>query len=45
MVTFDGADDRLTVEEFRALVYEYGLLKYAEDPGLLQPQLHTAAAA
>jgi hypothetical protein len=43
--TFDGADDRLTIEEFRALVHEYGLLKYAEDPALLQAEFRAASAA
>lgn len=35
MVGFDGPDDNLTVAEFNQLLEEYGLLKYAETPGLL----------
>jgi hypothetical protein len=36
MLGFDGPDDNLTVEEFEQLVSEYGLLRYAERPSLLE---------
>ena len=45
LFSFEGAEDTLTVEEFTALVHEYSLLRYAEDPNLLQAQFHLAAAA
>lgn len=36
MLGFDGPDDNLTVEEFEHLFSEYGLLRYAERPSLVQ---------
>jgi hypothetical protein len=39
MLGFDGPDDNLTVEEFEQLVSEYGLLRYAEKPSLLDKPL------
>lgn len=36
MLTFDGPDDNITVEEFLDLLQEYQLLRYAENPDLLQ---------
>lgn len=45
MLSFAGADDHLTREDFSELLAEYHLLQYAENPDLLrcQPQLATAA--
>jgi len=45
MMTFDGADDNLSVEEFSQLLSEYKLLRYAEHPELLQTNIQDAAAA
>jgi hypothetical protein len=45
LFSFEGADDTLTVEEFTALVEEYSLLRYAEDPNLLQAHFQPVAAA
>lgn len=45
MVSFEGADDSLTLEEFSELKDEYDLLKYAEQPQLLRTQVQCAAAA
>ncbi len=36
MLGFDGPDDNLTIQEFEQLVSEYGLLRFAEKPSLLQ---------
>jgi hypothetical protein len=36
LLSFEGAEDTLTVEEFSHLLPEYNLLRYAEQPGLLQ---------
>ncbi len=36
MIGFDGAEDNLTLAEFDQLLSEYGLLRYAEQPKLLQ---------
>ena len=35
MLSFEGAEDTLTREEFSQLLAEYDLLRYAEQPGLL----------
>lgn len=45
MLSFEGAEDTLTVEEFVVLFTEYNLLRYAEQPGLLQAPCQCAAAA
>ncbi len=45
LLSFDGADDNLTLEEFSQLLPEYNLLRYAEQPGLLGPQFQSAGAA
>jgi hypothetical protein len=38
LLCFDGADDNLTLEEFEHLLSEYNLLRYAEQPGLVESQ-------
>jgi hypothetical protein len=45
LLSFEGAEDTLTVHDFSQLLPEYDLLRYAEEPGLLQVQIQTAAAA
>jgi hypothetical protein len=35
MLSFEGDDDHLTVEDFSSLFTEYNLLQYAEQPSLL----------
>lgn len=45
MFSFEGAEDTLTVEEFAVLLKEYDLLRYAEEPSLLQVPIQPAAAA
>lgn len=45
MLSFEGAEDTLTMEEFAELLPEYNLLRYAEQPALLQVPFHSAAAA
>jgi hypothetical protein len=45
LLSFEGAEDTLTVEEFAVLVEEYNLLRYAEEPTLLQAPSQPAAAA
>ncbi len=45
LLTFEGAEDDLTVEEFSQLLPEYNLLQYAEQPALLQAPFQTAGTA
>jgi hypothetical protein len=45
MLSFEGAEDTLTLEEFSQLFHEYDLLRYAEQPALLQIPLQTAGSA
>jgi hypothetical protein len=45
MLSFEGAEDTLTVEEFSQLLPEYNLLRFAEQPGLLQASLQIRASA
>lgn len=45
LLSFEGAEDTLTVEEFAELLKEYNLLRYAEEPNLLQAPIQSAAAA
>ena len=45
MLSFEGADDNLTVEDFSEILPEYNLLRYAEQPALLQAQFESARAA
>jgi hypothetical protein len=35
MLSFEGAEDTLTLEDFSLLLSEYDLLRYAEQPALL----------
>jgi hypothetical protein len=45
MLSFDGAEDTLTLQEFAELLPEYDLLRYLEQPALLQVPFQSAAAA
>ena len=45
MISFDGADDSITIEEFLELLPEYGLLQYVEQPVLLQAHFQPACVA
>jgi hypothetical protein len=45
MLSFEGAEDTLTVEEFSQLLPEYNLLRFAEQPGLLQASFQSPASA
>lgn len=45
LLSFEGAEDDLTVEEFSQLLPEYNLLRYAEQPALLQVPFQTAGTA
>lgn len=45
MLSFAGADEHLTREEFSQLLVEYNLLQYAEQPDLLRSQIQLASAA
>lgn len=45
MLTFEGADDNLTLEDFFQLLPEYNLLRYAEQPALLQVQFQSTGSA
>ena len=45
MLSFEGAEDTLTVEDFSQLLPEYNLLQYAEHPGLLRAPFLTAGSS
>jgi hypothetical protein len=45
LLSFEGAEDDLTVDEFSKLLPEYNLLRYAEQPALLQGPFQTAGTA
>lgn len=45
MLSFEGADDNLSLEDFSQVLPEYNLLRYAEQPALLQAQFQTIGAA
>jgi hypothetical protein len=45
MLSFEGPEDTLTLEDFSQLLPEYDLLRYAEQPGLLQGQFQSAGSA
>lgn len=45
LLSFEGADDTLTVEDFNQLLPEYNLLRYAERPWLLEARCHVAGSA
>ena len=45
LLSFEGAEDDITVDEFSQLLPEYNLLRYAEQPALLQFPFQTAGTA
>ena len=45
MLSFEGAEDTLTVEDFSQLLPEYNLLQYAEQPAILQIPLQSTGSA
>src|ERR1700687_2847818 len=45
LVSFEGADDTLTVQEFDSRLGEYRLLDYAANPALLGPSIQQSATA
>ena len=45
LVSFEGADDTLTVEEFESLLDEYRLMDYAANPALFQSPVQQPAIA
>jgi hypothetical protein len=45
LLSFEGAEDNLTVDDFCQLMPEYDLLQYAEQPTLLHVPFQTAGSA
>ena len=45
LVSFEGADDTLTPEDFDSLLGEYDLLDYAANPALIQTSIRQPAMA
>jgi hypothetical protein len=45
LVSFEGADDTLTVQEFDSLLGEYDLLDYAANPALIKTSFWQPAMA
>jgi len=45
MLSFEGAEDTLTREDFAQLLPEYNLLRYAEQPALLQTPFQNCGSA
>lgn len=45
LLSFEGAEDDLTVDEFSQLLPEYNLIRYAEQPALLQIPFQTTGSA
>lgn len=45
MLSFEGEDDHLTVDDFSELFTEYNLLRYAEQPSLLHAAFQSAGSA
>jgi hypothetical protein len=45
MLSFEGAEDNLTLEDFSQLLPEYNLLRYAEQPALLRLPFQGTASA
>jgi hypothetical protein len=45
LVSFEGADDTLTTEEFDGLLGEYNLLDYAANPALIRASIRQPAMA
>ena len=45
LLSFEGPEDDLTVDDFSQLLPEYDLLRYAEQPALLHVQFQNAGSA
>jgi len=45
LVSFEGADDTLTVQEFENLLREYQLMDYAANPALIRGSVQPCAMA
>jgi hypothetical protein len=45
LLSFEGAEDDLTVDDFSQLLPEYNLLRYAEQPALLHVPFQTTGSA
>jgi hypothetical protein len=45
LLSFEGAEDNLTLDDFCHLLPEYDLLRYAEQPALLHVPLQTTGSA
>ncbi len=45
LVSFEGPDDNLTRRQFEQIVEEYGLIRYASNPGLILTPARTAGTA
>ena len=45
LLSFEGAEDNLTLDDFCQLVPEYDLLRYAEQPALLHVPFQTTGSA
>ena len=45
MISFEGSDDTLTLDDFAEILAEYDVLRYAEQPALLQTPSARAACA
>jgi hypothetical protein len=45
ILSFDGPDDNLTLDEFLELLPEYNLLRFAEEPALLHLPFQTTGSA
>jgi hypothetical protein len=45
MISFEGPDDTLTLDEFSKILPEYDLLRFVEQPGLLRTQVPNAVCA
>src|SRR5262249_53340884 len=45
MFSFEGPEDNLSLDDFSQLLPEYNLLRYAEDPSLLQACFQRAGSA
>ncbi len=45
LLSFEGPDDTLTIEDFNQLLPEYNLLRYAERPWLLEARCHVTGSA
>src|SRR5215472_2130468 len=45
LLSFEGAEDDLTIDEFSHLLPEYNLIRYAEKPALLQVPFQASGSA